>query len=221
MVILVFVLLLPFSPFHAHAEKDESILLDVPFMSQAPTFKWSDDRFQSGCEEAAVLMALAWAGVEHLGKTRVAQAQAILDLAEFEKESYGVYFDTSSQDTIRFAAAYSGYQGFSIHNNIKWRDILRALEQGFLVIVPADGRLLHNPNFKGLGPIEHMLVIRGYDYGTQEFITNDSGTRNGEGYRYHRKVLFTAIRDYKTGHIEKGRPRTKSMIVVEKNIEKK
>ena len=127
-----------------------------------------------------------------------------------------MYYDTSTQDTIRFAGEYSGFKGFRLQRAIGWRDILRALEQGFLVIVPADGRVLHNPNFKGLGPQEHMLVIRGYNYNTQEFISNDPGTRFGKEYRYHRKVLFAAIRDYKTGHKEKGRPRTKSMIVVEK-----
>ncbi|KKU51956.1 MAG: hypothetical protein UX75_C0058G0008, partial [Candidatus Moranbacteria bacterium GW2011_GWE2_47_10] len=39
---------------------------------------------------------------------------------------------------------------------------------------------------------------------SKEFITNDSGTRNGEGYRYGENVLFGAVRDYPTGnHYEK------------------
>lgn len=217
---LLFIFSLPISVSHAADGDGESLLLEVPFMTQAPTFKWSNDRFQSGCEEASVLMALAWAGVQPLAKTRERQERAILDLVRFEKEKYSVYYDTSTQDTIRFASEYSGFKGFSLQRNIGWRDILRSLEKGFLVIVPADGRVLQNPNFKGRGPQEHMLVIRGYDYTTQEFITNDPGTRMGEKYRYHRKVLFAAIRDYKTGHKEKGRPRTKSMIVAAKEAKK-
>lgn len=212
-----FILFLPFCV--SYAEKREDILLDVPFLSQAPTFKWSDDRFASACEEASMVMALAWAGIQPIGKTGKEQAQTILDLVEFEKKKYNVYFDTSPRDTIRFAREYSGYTGFNLRHAIRASDILRQLEQGFLVIASADGRVLKNPNFTGLGPTEHMLVIRGYDYDTQEFITNDPGTRFGEGYRYARKVLFSAIRDYKTGHKEKGRPRTKSMIIIEKKKE--
>jgi hypothetical protein len=162
-------------------------------------------------------MALAWAGFRSLPATRAEQAHAILDFVRFEQDTYRVYYDTSVDDLVRFSSEYFGYEGFTIKKGIRWRDILEALEQGFLVIVPADGRVLKNPNFKGLGPQEHMLLIRGYDYGTQEFITNDPGTRRGKKYRYDRRILFDAIRDYKTGKHEKGRPRTKSMILVDKH----
>ncbi len=195
------------------------ILFDVPFISQAPTFQWSDDKFQSSCEEASVLMALMWAQAITISKRSEAQAQKILDIVQFEKDTYGSYYDTSPQDTARFARAYSGYEGFGVQKVVRWRDILRALEYGYIVIIPVDGRVLKNPNFKGLGPQEHALLVRGYDYNTEEFITNDPGTRKGEGYRYNRKTLFAAFRDYKTGHKEKGRPSTKTMILVwKKNV---
>ena len=200
----------------ANAQAQDQILLDVPFLSQAPTFQWSDDRFQSGCEEASVLMALAWAGVRQLPHSQKAQAKAILDLVAFEESRWGGSHDTSTADTVRFMREYSGYTKISVKYGIRWRDVLGALESGSLVLVPADGRKLKNPNFKGLGPQEHMLVVRGYDYVKEEFITNDPGTRHGKEYRYPRSVLQDAIRDYKTGKKEKGRPRIKAMIVVDK-----
>lgn len=203
-------------PVLSHGAGDESIFFEVPFLSQAPTFQWKDDRFQSACEEASVLMALAWAGVRQLPVGRAARAKEILVIGEFEADRYGVYHDTSPYDTARFARDYSSYKGFSVQPIRQWQDIVSALARGLLVIVPADGRVLKNPNFTGQGPEEHMLVIRGYDYNTQEFIANDPGTRKGEGWRYHRRVLFAAVRDYKTGKHEKGRPRTKSMIVVKR-----
>ena len=76
------------------------------------------------------------------------------------------------------------------------------LEAGHLVIIPTNGQALKNPNFTLPGPERHMLVVKGYDYETEEFITNDPGTRNGADYRYKKDLLFEAIRNYKTGFHE-------------------
>jgi hypothetical protein len=59
-----------------------------------------------------------------------------------------------------------------------------------------------------------MVVIRGYDVDTKEFITNDVGTRQGENYRYPESVLFNAIRDYPTGDHLPITGFTKSAILV-------
>ena len=82
---------------------------------------------------------------------------------------------------------------------LKKEDIKKALSENRLVIVPTDGQKLKNPNFTQPGPPRHMLVIVGYDDTTREFITNDPGTRKGEGYRYSQDVLYEAILDYPTG----------------------
>ncbi|MEI6379075.1 MAG: hypothetical protein WCO55_05425 [Candidatus Falkowbacteria bacterium] len=78
------------------------------------------------------------------------------------------------------------------------------------------GRLLKNPNYKAPGPLQHFLVIKGYDYATKEFITNDSGTRNGRDYRYPEKVLFTALREYPTGKHLPIKENKKMLIIVSK-----
>jgi hypothetical protein len=79
-----------------------------------------------------------------------------------------------------------------------------------------NGQIMHNPYYRAPGPPRHMIVIRGYDPATKQFITNDPGTRNGELYLYDAKVLFEAIRDYPTGYHETIYSIRKTMIVVEK-----
>ena len=59
-----------------------------------------------------------------------------------------------------------------------------------------------------------MIVVRGYDPVTKEFITNDPETRNGKLYKYKSDVLYEAIRDYPTGYHELITHIDKNMIVV-------
>jgi hypothetical protein len=79
-----------------------------------------------------------------------------------------------------------------------------------------NGRELKNPNFKAPGPVTHMVLVKGYDYKTKEFITNDPGTRRGENYRYPEKISLKAIRVYPTGYHLAVKKVKKEMIVVEK-----
>ena len=192
------------------------IKADVLFTSQAPFGDWSDPRYQDGCEEAAALMAVYWAR----GITSLTAEQAngqIIGMADWEKMLYGTFHDTSAEDTVaRIFKQYFGYTNARVVNDVTAEDIIDELENKNLVIVPADGRALKNPFFTSPGPERHMLVIIGYDYGTEEFITNDPGTRNGRGYRYSKDVLFEATRDYPTGYHEPIIGVAKNMIVVEK-----
>jgi len=111
---------------------------------------------------------------------------------------------------------YFNYQKVEIKNIETKDDIIRELEQGNIVLTPMDGRLLKNPFFTPPGPERHMILIRGYDYQTKEFITNDPGTRRGENYRYSENTLIKAIRAYSTGYHNKIEKIEKKMIVVSK-----
>jgi hypothetical protein len=73
-------------------------------------------------------------------------------------------------------------------------------------------RLLGNPNFTSPGPLYHNLVLVGYD--GDNIITNDPGTKRGEGYVYNINILYNAIHDFpgKPEDIESGK---KAMIVLE------
>lgn len=192
----------------------ENVLLDVPFTPQAPFGNWDDVRQQNGCEEAAILMAIRWARGESL--TFEEAEREILAISDYEKEKYGHFHDTSAQDTAKLLKDYFGYNGVAMRYNISNEDIKKELAQGNLVIVPVNGQKLGNPYYTPPGPIEHMLVIRGFDDTVQEFIVNDPGTKRGEANRYDYQILENALRDYSSGYHEPITGIQTAMIVVEK-----
>jgi hypothetical protein len=200
-------------PAKKEASTSQEILLSVPFTTQAPFAEWSDPRQQDGCEEASMLMAVYWARGEKL--TKESAKKEILAIAEFEKLIYGSFVDTDVMDTVaRIARGYFKFENARAVENITLDDIKKELFKGNLVLVPTNGQRLGNPNYKAPGPERHMLVIRGYNSAKKEFITNDAGTRKGEGYRYNEDVLFKAIVNYPTGDHVPIKEETKAMIIV-------
>lgn len=196
-------------------EPQSLVVLDVPFTSQAPEANWDDDRFQDGCEEASVIMAMAWVKGEKI--TKSSATQAILALAQYQQDNYNNYHDTNAADTAsRLLAGYYQYDNFVVKNKVSLADLKEQLALGNLVLVPTDGQRLGNPYYTPPGPETHMLVVKGYDPETNEFITNDPGTKRGEGYRYKVSILIDAILDYPTGYHEPVVGQPKAMIIVKK-----
>lgn len=192
-----------------------SKLLNIPFTSQAPFAEWADPIYQDGCEEASSLMVVYWALDKSLTKEEA--KEQILAISNYEIEHYGEYRDASAQDTADWIIkGYFDYDQVETKREIVLEDIIEEINQGRAVIVPVNGQLLGNPNYTLPGPERHMLVIRGYDGEKKEFITNDSGTREGGLYRYNQEVLYQAIRDYLTGYHKPIDKVEKVMIVVEK-----
>lgn len=195
------------------------VLHDVPFVSQAPTGNWDDPRQQDGCEEAASLMSMLWVKGEKTPTTPQEKETQLLAISQFQSSKYGTYHDTSAQDTVeRILKGYFDYHNVDVVYDITTEDIKQELYNGNLIIVPADGQKLGNPYFTQPGPERHMLVVRGYDPGRDEFITNDNGTRRGEGYRYKAGVLMSAIRDYPTGDHQPILEVRRAMIVIKPNM---
>ena len=192
------------------------INLAVPFTSQAPLGKWSDDRFQAGCEEASVLMVMRFIRSQKSIAKNDAE-KAIITLSEWQLKKYGSYYDTSAADTAaRLLAGFYGYKKYDVKNNITKQNIIDELKAGRIIIAPTDGRKLKNPFFTQPGPEQHMLVIKGYDEAQDQFITNDPGTKRGANYRYRTAVLMAAIRDYPTGKHEKIKVSEKNIISISK-----
>jgi len=195
--------------------QDSKVLLTVAFTSQAPTGNWDDERQQDGCEEASLLMAWNWIN----GKTSINAQEAereIIAMSEYELEHYGNYYDINAQDTIKLMKDYYKYDKISYQLEVDAEDIKNALRSGKLVIVPANGKRLNNPNFSSGGPVTHMLVVKGFDDAKQQFITNDPGTRNGNGYIYSYSTLLNAMVNYPTGYHEDQTGQPNAMIVVER-----
>lgn len=191
------------------------VLLDVPFTAQAPFGDWDDPRQQAGCEEAVALMAMRW--VQGRSLTLAEAEKEIIAISDFELKNYGHFHDTSAADTVsRIFKGYFKYNNIELKYDIQKEDIINELSKGNLVLVLANGQKLDNPYYNPPGPLEHALVIRGYDPKTKEFITNDSGTKRGESFRYPDHIVMNAINDYPTGLHEPINEIRKIMIVVKK-----
>lgn len=171
--------------------KPKTILYTVPFASQAPHAVW-DDLHNEACEEASMIMADSFFHKNSLDKDIM--ENKIQELVKWEGEN-GYTVDITAQETVEILKKYF-FLTAEVKSVASAQDIFNELDQGKLVIVPAAGRLLKNPNYKTPGPLYHMLLVRGYDLNTKEIITNDPGTRKGEGYRYGYNILINAIHDW-------------------------
>lgn len=191
----------------------------VPFIVQAPLGNWSDPIFQNACEESSIVMAMNWSkGIEEISAQQA--MDQIKDIVEFEDKVFGYNADTDLSDIEKIFTQYFEYRGVAVMRNIVMEDIINELGKGNLVIIPAFGQKLANPNFTAPGPVAHMLVVIGYDEKSKKFITNDPGTKKGAGYKYDEKVLFDSIWEYSSGEEPLNPPaddsRKKSMVIVSK-----
>ena len=164
-------------------------LISVPFQPQAPFGDWSEP-YESACEEASITM------VEHyLNKTNLSRDQMKREIdaaVAWQIQNWGGHNDLNATQTLKLANDYFKLNG-KIISSPTTSDLKKLLAKGEPVIVPTAGRKLGNPNFTGVGPEYHMLVLVGYDDTQGIFITNDPGTRKGERYIYKYDTIIHSI----------------------------
>jgi hypothetical protein len=183
-------------------ELPEEINLAVPFTPQAPHGDWSPP-FKEACEEASVYMVHEYYNGVPEGTIDPNKAEDdIRQIVEFEKSIFGYYKDTTAQKTGIFAEQFYGFTRIETIKNPTIDEIKRHVAAGRPVIVPAAGRELNNPYYTPPGPYYHMYVIRGYT--DDGFITNDPGTRRGEGYVYEYQKVMESMHDYNSEDMQKG-----------------
>lgn len=174
--------------------------IDVPFTAQAPTANW-DAFHEEACEEASAIMA--W---HYFNQTKITSTNQVEDemaaAAKWERENLGTDVSIPAVDMVEMLRQHFKLDA-SLSSEVTSEAFKRSLSAGNLIILPAQGQFLHNPNFKQPGPRYHMLVVRGYT-ANGRFITNDPGTRRGEKYQYDPKVLLDAIHDWNGGDVENG-----------------
>lgn len=184
-----------------------TLRLSVPFSPQAPFANW-DPLHEETCEEMSLIL------VHHyLARTGINPEQAESELRALTtwEEEHGYAQDVTVQELGKIAEEYFGYRSRVITDPTT-EDLKRLLADGHPVVVPAAGRDLGNPYFSGEGPWYHMLVLTGYN--EFFFVTNDVGTRRGEGYVYRFKTLMDAIHDW-TGIKEEIRTGARRVLIVE------
>lgn len=177
----------------------KSALISVPFLVQALFGVW-DPLHEDACEEASLIM------VQHfLAKTNI-QSSATGDTEIKNMIAYENTIGYGSSITLeqlnQIAKDYLGIKTGAVKTNITISDIKTELAAGHPVIVGAAGKILPNPYFSNGGPNYHMLVIVGYD--ANGFVTNDPGTKNGQGFRYSFNALYNAIHDFDSTNILNG-----------------
>jgi hypothetical protein len=166
--------------------------ISVPFTSQAPTGNWNQP-WQDACEETAITMVDYF----YAGKTfTVANAQkSILDAIRVKEKYIGKSLDENAQAVTDMINNFFPFEAY-IQDNPTVEEIKNEIDNNHPVIIPAHGKYLLNPNFKNGGPEYHSLVISGYDDTTQEFITEEPGTRKGLDFRYSYDIIMNAAHDY-------------------------
>ncbi|MDO8648337.1 MAG: C39 family peptidase [Candidatus Peregrinibacteria bacterium] len=190
------------------AVKPGSVLIKVPFASQAPLGNW-DDPYQEACEEASLILVHHF--LEDLAISPSQMDDAIIAITRWEGlEGYSQ--DVTVEELAEIAEKYYGYSS-RVLTDVTEESIERELAAGNPVIVPLAGRDLGNPYYSGEGPWYHMLVIVGYD--DSQFITQDVGTKRGENYAYDKGVILSAVHDW-TGVKEEIRTGPKAALVVTK-----
>jgi len=164
------------------------ILIKVPFTSQAPFGVW-DNLHNEACEEAALIMAEHWLNQQPL--TSHQAEQEILAAVDWQIKNWGGHYDLPAEKIISLAQDFFKIKNIHLVNQPTIDNIKDELNQGNLVLVPMAGRLLKNPYYRQPGPVYHILVVKGYT--DKIIITNDAGTRRGEGFSYSYQNFFAAI----------------------------
>lgn len=171
---------------------------EVPFIAQAPQGNWSDPRQQDGCEEAAVLMAVAWARQEALP---VATAeQQIIAMSDWEKSRFGSYIDTGIQDTAdRLLTDYLEFNTYRVHSEASVDQLIASLRSGAIILLPINGQVFEPFHYTPPGPTRHMVVVHDYNAATDSFLMHDPGTSVGANLSVARATLERSWRDYASG----------------------
>ncbi len=195
------------------AELPVSLRLQVPFTAQAPTANW-DELHNQACEEASLIMAWAYFNNITSLPPKVVETE-IAKLTDWQQTTYGYNLSVTTPETARMGREIYGLTTEVAKFDAK--TIKQALAENKLVIVPAQGQELGNPNFTPPGPPYHMLVITGYynKAGLDYFITNDPGTRRGENYEYSSAIIEAAAGNY-SHTTEKVDTTNKDIIIVSK-----
>lgn len=184
----------------------KSVLIEVPFASQAPLKNW-DALHEEACEEASLIL------VHHfLEGTSIDPEQMEMEIQNLVtwEQAHGYSDDVTIEELGKIAQAYYRHQ-WEVETHVTEQSLKELLAHGQPIIIPAAGRDLGNPYFSGEGPWYHMLVLKGFDkYG---FITNDVGTKRGENYHYTLETLLSAIHDW-TGVKEEIRGGRRAVLLV-------
>jgi len=167
--------------------------LYIPWTSQAPMGNWSEP-WQNACEETSLVM-LDYYYKNDRNLTKEIATQAISKKLADKNMSLGKSLDENSDTIIKLVDYFSDWHAYAVENPTV-ADIKNELESGRPVIGLFYAPALNNNQYHYPVAVYHVLVIKGYDDNTNEFITNDPGTSSGLDYRYSYTTILNALHDY-------------------------
>ena len=174
--------------------------LEAAFIPQAPYHDWSEP-WQNACEEAALLTLHYYIqGNKSVPKEQV--KKEILEMIDWQMRYFGSHKDLDMAEIVEMAKKYLGYKDVEVTYDIEIENIKREIANDNLVLIPAAGRVLNNPNFTPPGPVYHNLVVIGYT--ETKIITNDPGTRLGANFEYSYNNFYNSIHDFLVGANKKN-----------------
>ena len=181
-----------------------SVLIRVPYTSQAPHADWSTH--EDYCEAAALLMYSAYLSRDQREVIPPNEADSRMTrLVQFERTTYRTNHPDLTLDQMGYVA-HSMF-GMTPHVMPASLDAIKhQLAAGRPVIVPvmthgAPGGQKLAP-FYGYMNVYHVLLIKGYD--SRNLYTNDAGFMQGENYAYTWPWLAAAI-DSQSAKMHQGR----------------
>ncbi len=195
-IFLFLLLLLPYSVL-AIDEQKEIIDLNVPFISEAPEKIWSGP-WLNGCEEASVAMVDNF----YIGKNKVSAKDAATlmnKLFAWQNKIYKSNANSNATRTVEMILKNNLSFKTQIVRNPTLEQIKDELRANRPVISLHYGFDLQNSDlvFRRDGSAYHMVVIKGFDDNTDEFIVHDNGShKNGVDFRYKYDILMSSLRDY-------------------------
>src|SRR5690606_7684075 len=107
-----------------------------------------------------------------------------------QRDRYGSFQDTSVADTAqRIFREFFNFDDIEVVTDIGANDIVAALNEGHVVTVGVNARKLGNPWYSEPQPLQHMVLVLGYDPLADTFVVHDPGTRRGEAMRFDATVF--------------------------------
>ncbi|OHA05724.1 MAG: hypothetical protein A3B29_03205 [Candidatus Sungbacteria bacterium RIFCSPLOWO2_01_FULL_51_34] len=189
----------------------DAFSLLVPFTSQAPFGNWAQP-WQDFCEEAIIVMAAAFVRAETLSPILPARARdEMLFLMRYELSRFGYHKDIGAREIAETLT--DRYGVVAVVKPVRSpEDVKKEILRYRAVILPLAGRELRNQYFMSPGPVYHTVLVKGYDDRDNTFITNEPGTRFGNGFRYDQNLLYQALADWDQS--ASGINQNKLMVVV-------
>ncbi len=209
LIVGMLISLIPYS-FVGSFGRPQSTLLGVPYTTQAPLGEWSDPRQADGCEEATLVMAMAWLR----GGTIPAEEakRDIINMSEYERIRFGFYQDTSMMDTGTLLKEYYGHANYIVQYGISSEDIKNELAGNRVVLIPLNTQRLGGV-YSQSGPPRHTVIAVGYD-DQADTITIHDPYQGGQFRAIPSKDIDAALWDYNSGVHLPLPPKMPAMLVV-------